>query len=165
MNIEKALEHFEWKFKNTWKPTKHDVEAYNAILDYKDLQESINMSKNENFTKLWIHQLILFARTGLYTGEASIQTLDEIMKISVFDWCMNLKEEIPLMRFGIVGAVKYPLEPKDYYNMTKQKERREAIIRDFETELTKELKHEISEENIIKFVENQITRAINKFEK
>lgn len=165
MNIDKALEHFEWKFKNTWKPTKKDIEAYNSILDYKDTQESINMSKNESLTKLWIHQLMLFARTGLYTGETSIQTIDKILEKSVYEWCLQLKEEIPMMRFGAIGNVKYPLEPKDYYNMTKLKERREKIITDFETELTKELKHEITEDNIIKFVEKQITRTLNKFEK
>ena len=52
MNIDKALSHFEWKLKNHWKPTPKDIEAYNSIIDFRDLQQSENLSKNENLAKL-----------------------------------------------------------------------------------------------------------------
>jgi hypothetical protein len=165
MNIYKALDHFEYKFRNSWKPTEADIKAFNAIVRYKKLQEAKTLQQNELLAKLWIHQLILFSRTGGYNGERSIQVLDEILSASVYEWCLVLKDEIPMMRFGSIGSHKYPLEPKDYYNFTKLKNRNKKIIDEFETELTKAMKHEVTEENIIKFVKTQINRIINKFEK
>ena len=164
MDIEKAIDHFTWKFKNSWKPTKKDIEAFNAILDFKEHTESVNLQKNDSLAKLWIHQLILFARSGSYDGERCIQVLDGILERSVYDWCMVLKKEIPMMRFNSVGSVKYPLEPMDYFNITKLDERNEKIVKEFETELTEAMKYEISEEDIIKFVKRQITRVLNIYE-
>ena len=142
MNINKALEHFEWKFKNSWKPTQKDVEAYNSILEYKAQQESYNLSRNENLAKLWIHQMILLSNTDAYTGERCIQVIDEILSKSVYQWCLEMKEQLPMMQFRALEKLGSSDE-----------------------ELKKTLAFTISEENIIKFVEKEITRFINKFEK
>lgn len=165
MNINKSLEHFKWKFENSWKPTEKDVEAFNSIIAYKEMQESYNLQHNESLAKLWIHQMMLLARTKNYNGERCVQVIDEILNISVYDWCLMLKEEIPMMRFNSVGNFKYPLSHEDEFNMTKIQERNAKIIDEFEDELIAALKYEISEENIIKFVERNITRIINKYEK
>lgn len=142
MNINKALEHFEWKLKNSWKPTKKDVEAYNSIVDYKEIQESINLSRNENLAKLWIHQMILLSNTDSYTGERCIQVIDEILDKSVYHWCLEMKEQLPMMQFRALRK-----------------------LNSSDKELSKTLCLEVSEDNIIKFVEKQITRIINKYEK
>lgn len=165
MNINKALEHFQYKFKNNWKPTQKDIEAYNAIVEYRELQDSLNMSKNESLAKLWIHQIILLARTNMYNGERCIQVIDEILSKSTYEWALILKEEIPMMRFNNVGLHKYREEKKNVYNRSQIIEINNKIIEEFETELTKTLITPISEENIIKFIEQNITRIINKFEK
>ena len=136
MNINKALEHFEWKFKNSWKPTQRDIEAFNAIIEYKEVQNSYNMSKNESLAKLWIHQLILLANSNMYTGQRCIQVLDEILSKSVYSWCIKLKNELPVMRFNSVDDDKL-----------------------------KALTSEVKEEHVIKFVEDHVSRVINKFEK
>lgn len=165
MNINKALEHFNYKFKNTWKPTQRDVEAFNTIIDYKELQETQAMQENELLAKLWIHQMILLTRTNMYNGERCIQVIDEILSKSVYEWCLILKSEIPLMRFNNIGVDKYQLYKENILDLTKLSEINEKIINEFETELTKALKSEISEENIIKFVSQNINRIINKYEK
>jgi hypothetical protein len=165
MNINKALEHFQYKFKNSWKPTPKDIEAYNAIVDFKELQETKNMAENELLAKLWVHQLILLSRSNMYNGERSIQVIDEILSKSVYEWCIKLKNEIPMMRFNSVGMGKYQIDAETVLNQTKLSQINNAIIDEFETDLTKALKHELIEENIIKFVKEQITRILNKFEK
>ena len=165
MNIEKALEHIEWKFRNTWKPTSKDIEAFNSVLQWKELQEQRTLSGNESLAKLWIEKMLLLNRTNLYIGERSIQVIDEILSKSVYECCLVLKNEIPLMRFNSVGSSKYPIEEKDALNITKMQERNALIISEFETELTEALNYKISEDNIIKFVQKEITRIINTFEK
>lgn len=163
MNIDKALSHFKYKLTNSWKPTPTDIKAYNAILDYKELQESDNLSSNESLAKLWIHQLVLLSNTNAYSGKRSIQVLDEILDKSVYDWCITLKNQLPLMRFNNIGLDKFPIG--DLTNRTEQLERSNAIVSEFETELTEALKYSISEKDCIKFVEQQINRVINKYEK
>lgn len=164
MNIEKALEHFEWKFKNHWKPTKKDLEAYNAILDYKEIQETKNLSENENLAKLWIHQLMLLNKTKMYSSERAIQAIDEILNTSVYSWCKELHRQIGFMQWNVMLGDEYS-KALEEGNITKMQNISTKLIDEKEKEIWNLLTKEVKEENIIKFVSGQITRIINKFEK
>ena len=142
MRIDKALEHFKWKFENKWKPTEKDVEAFKAIIEYKEKQESINLQQNNNFAKLWIHQLILLSNSEMYTGERCIQVIDEILSKSVYDWCLELQQQLSIMRFNALSKEGASDE-----------------------ELTEALTFKMKEEDVIKFVNKNITRNILQFEK
>lgn len=135
MNIDKALERLEWRFKNGWTPKKLDVEAYNAIVAYRKRQSEITTSDNESLAKLWVHQLILLANSNMYSGQRCIQVLDEILSKSVYEWCLVLKDELPAMKFNANGQ-----------------------------ENVEDLITEISEEDVIKFVNLHINRIISKFD-
>ena len=158
MNINKALEHFKWKMQNKWKPTETDIQAYNSIIDYKEQQEKKSLQENENLAKLWIHQLILLSNTNMYDGKRSIQVIDEILEESAYDWCMKLKEQLPMMRFKSIALEKYPLP--DVYNVTELRSRNSKIVAGYETKLTDALKYEITKDNVIKFVATHINRII-----
>ena len=162
MDIKKAISHFEYKLRNHWKPTKKDIEAYNSIVDYKEQQDSINLTQNEPLAKLFIHQFILLCRTKIMTSEMALNAIDEILNKSVYDWCELLKEEIPMMRFNSIGLHKYPLESKDEFNITKLQERNKLIIEEFEDELLAALKIEMKTDEVIKFVEKHVNRIIVK---
>lgn len=168
MNIEKALQHLEWKFRNTWKPTVKDIDAFNSVIQWKELQEQRTLNRNESLAKLWIEKMLLLNRTNMYSGERSIQVIDEILSKSVYECCLVLKNEIPMMRFNSVlskyGA-EYYNNNLDALNRTTREEANSKVIAEHETELTEALKYEISEDNIIKFVQKEINRIINKFEK
>ena len=142
MRIDKALVHFEWKFNNNWKPTPKDIEAFNAILDYREKVESINLQQNNNFAKLWIHQLILLSNSEMYTGERCIQVIDEILSKSVYDWCLELQQQLSIMRFNALSKEGASDE-----------------------ELTEALAWKPTEDYVIKFVNKNITRNILQFEK
>jgi hypothetical protein len=142
MNINKALEHFEWKFKNTWKPTPKDIEAYNAIVDYKQRVEDVNLAKNESLAKLWIHQLILLSNTQMYTGERCIQIINEILSKPVYQWCVELQNQLPIMKFNA---------------LTKQGASEE--------ELLEALEWKAKEDDVIRLVSKQITEIIFLYEK
>lgn len=142
MNINKALEHFQYKFKNVWKPTPKDIEAFNSIIEFKELCESKTMVENELFAKMFIHQLLLLSNTNSYSGERCIQVIEEILSKSVFEWVLTLKNDLPMCKY------RHALE---------------SGLND--VKLIEALKYEITEENAIKFVEREVTRLINKFEK
>lgn len=160
MNIEQAINHFEYKLKNHWKPTKKDVEAYNSLIDYKEQQESASLSENEALAKLFIHQFILLCQTKIMTSEMALKSINDILSKSVYEWCLILKEEIPMLRFNSIGVHKYPLDEKDFYNVTKMQERNKLIINEFETELTEALRLDVEIDDVVKFVEKNINRII-----
>ena len=163
MNIDKALQHFEYKLKNHWKPTAKDIEAYNSILDFKEHRQSVSLSENELLAKLWIHQLMLLNTSNLYSAERSIQVIDEILSKSVYDWVLRLTEQMNTMRFNAslnksnTNILNYDLKPLEVLGSSL-----ESLCKD-EAQLQKEFTDKISEDKIIKFVEIHINRAVNKF--
>ena len=142
MNIAAALSHFEWKFKNHWKPTKKDLEAYNSILEWKEIIESKNLSQNESLAKLWIHQFLLLAWAQKLDSNNAIKEIDGILSRSVYEWVLVLKKDIPLLKLHL----------KDLNETSTDK-----LLDNF-------LKAP-DEDNLIKFVSDQITRVIVNFEK
>ena len=54
MTIKKAIDHFAWKFKNSWKPTSKDVEAYNEIATFTEDKLKQQFADNQLFAKLYI---------------------------------------------------------------------------------------------------------------
>ena len=142
MNIAAALSHFEWKFKNHWKPTKKDLEAYNSILEWKEIIESKNLSQNESLAKLWIHQFLLLAWAQKLDSNNAIKEIDGILSRSVYEWVLVLKKDIPLLKLHL----------KDLNETSTDK-----LLDNF-------LKVP-DDDNLIKFVSDQITRVIVNFEK
>lgn len=165
MNIEKGIEHFKWKFENHWKPTKKDIEAYNSIIEYKELQETKNMAENELLAKLWIHQLILLNNTQMYSAERAIQVIDEILSQSVYDWAKKLQSQANIMRFKTLLNTDEYNEALSELNYSRIKEIGSKVIIENKDEFEKSLKSEVKEENVIKFIKTQINRIVNKFEK
>ena len=142
MNVNKALEHFQWRLKNSWRPTKRDIEAYNSIIDFKELCESKTLAENELFAKLFIHQLLLLSATNSYSGKRCLQVIEEILSKSVYDWVLTLQNDLHMCKY------RHSLE--NGLNDIK-------LLEDFTFKPT--------EKNTIKFVEREVTRLINKFEK
>ena len=156
-NISEALEHFNWKFENVWKASEKDVEAFNTILDFKELVESENINANESLAKLWIHQFLLFSWTNRGDAEASIDHLDTILKSSVYDWVKVLQKDIPMLKVAL-NDLKVPI--KEAYTKQEIEERNKYYAK-----IHRDITNIPKEDDLIKFVNNHITRVINKFEK
>lgn len=139
MIIDKALRHFEWKFKNVWKATEKDIEAYNAIIDYVELTRSENLCQNELLAKLWIYQFISFMWASEKGSKVGVKHIDSICRTSVFEWCNVLKTNL-----NQLYAMK---------NLNNDKKFVEALNK------------ELSDEQIIKFVEKNISLLLEKYEK
>ena len=165
MNIDKAISHFEYKLKNSWKPTKADIEAYNAIIDYKETQDNIAVAQNESLCKLFIHQFILMCQTKLYTSETALKSINDILNQSVSSWVDTLRNEIPMLKFNSVGSDKYPLQEQYVWDIPRTQQRDAKILDEFQSELMGALMMEVSEEQVIKWVESNVNRIINKYDK
>lgn len=158
MDINKAIEHFEWKLKNVWKPSQKDIDAYNAILEYKDITETYNMSQNESLAKLWINTFIMLSLHSKNNSKDSIRQIDEMLSKSVYEWVKILNKEIPHIKLNLLNKNDY------VYNVTKRLEQDKEMVENEPDKLNDALEP-VKIEDTIKFLETQITRVINKFEK
>jgi len=165
LNIDKAIDRIRWRYKNGWKVNETDVEAFNSILEYKELQESISLEKNSLLAKMWIHQLILLNETEMYSAERAIQVIDEILEKDTYDWIKKLTEQTNIMRFNTLLSSPEYKEALDNGQVDKAREIGRKTIDKKADEMLKALKQEVSEDKIIRFVERQINRVLTKFEK
>lgn len=161
MTINKAIDHFGWKFKNVWQPTKKDVEAYNAILDYIDLQQTNNLSENESLAKLFIAYFIMIVKRHGISSKEALNTIDDILKRSVYNWCKVLQSQVKVMHLATIGE-SYDLNE---WNITKIDEHNQKILQDYSQEITEAIQKQTKEEDIIKWVEGIVNGIINEYEK
>ena len=85
MTIKKAIEHFEWKFKNKWKPTQADLDAYNTILKFVEDKHEQQYNNNQLFAKLYITfygELIKYYNATVFDKEPQ-KALHQILDTSI----------------------------------------------------------------------------------
>ena len=165
MNILQAIDRFKWRFQNSWKVNEKDIEAYNAIIDFKDIQASKNISEHESLAKLVIHLVMLLNQSRGHNTKQSLNVLDEILSKSVYDWCKSLHEQSSMMRFNNIIVSDEYLEALRVGNITKMRVESDKVLNIKEKELHESLTMEVKEEDVIKWVENIITGIIHKYEK
>lgn len=160
MDINRALEHFKWRFRNGWKPTENDIKAYNSIVKFKEFHEKESLKNNEALAKLWIEKLILLNESKMYSAERSIQVIDEILQLSTYEWCVKLHSKLSQMRLNSFIASKYNLDEYSSLEPSKMIIENSKIVEKYELDILQILKDDIKLEDIIKLVEKQITRII-----
>ena len=52
--ITKAISHLKWRFQNGWNPTNRDIESFNMIVDFQNVQHKTQFDNNQLFGKLFI---------------------------------------------------------------------------------------------------------------
>jgi len=101
MTIKKAIEHIAWKFKNSWKPTPKDIEAFNEVAEFTETQLTKQYNDNQLFAKLYISfygELIKYYDTTVFDNtpqKALHKILDTPMELIIqkfIDKC-NLQEQ------------------------------------------------------------------------
>jgi hypothetical protein len=171
MNIERAISHFEFrlvekdskgkiKLKGNLKPNLNDLKAYNAIIEYKEKQEDINLEQNENLAKLWVHTLMTLNVTNLYSAEQCIVEIDKILEPTVYDWCLLLQEKLPIMKFSAIGQAEFPLTPIEQMSASMVMDNNKKIVDKYPNELMDALLSKPKIENVVRFVKNHVTRII-----
>lgn len=54
MTIKRAVEHFAFKFKNVWKPTKPDIDALTTIMEFVEDKHKRQLNDHHLFAKLYV---------------------------------------------------------------------------------------------------------------
>lgn len=163
MRIEKALEHFKYKFQNVWKPTKTDIEAYNSIIDYKEIQEQRSISENESLSKLFIAMFISKCQYYNYSSEMALKSIEDILKKDSYYWVKMLHLQLPLFQIQALGFTD--IKKIDSEDFNELKKHNDFIFDKYENEITKALGSKVSEEQLIKWLNSKINTIINTYDK
>jgi len=98
MTTERAISHFEYKLTNSWKPTKHDLEAYNALLKYIETKKKETIIKNQLFGKLYIYlfgEFITYYNASVF-DEIPQKELHKILDTDLRVLVTNLRDKLNL---------------------------------------------------------------------
>lgn len=84
-NINKAVEHFVWKLKNTWKATDKDIDAINEIIDFIEQKHREQFNKQQLFAKLYITfygELLRFYRCSVLDPQPQ-KSINKILSMPI----------------------------------------------------------------------------------
>lgn len=128
MNIKKALEHFEWKFKNHWKPSKTDLEAYNTLVKYVEQNNTEQFNDNQLFGKIFISfygELLRYYNTTVFDKQPQI-AINKILDTPIETLIKKFMEKATVIeqskQFEVHGVLKHPQA------MTKEQKQNIEII-------------------------------------
>ena len=98
MTPERAISHFEYKLTNSWKPTKHDLEAYNALLKYIETKKKETIINHQLFGKLYIYlfgEFITYYNASIF-DEIPQKELHKILDTDLRVLVTNLRDKLNL---------------------------------------------------------------------
>lgn len=106
MTIKKALEHFQFKFQKSWKPTEADVKAFNTIIEFVEAKHQQQLTDNEMFAKLYImvYSQYLDRYKATVFDDIPVKELNKLLKkpldvfIERFTRNLNDNEQYQLMQ-------------------------------------------------------------------
>ncbi|MCP4066522.1 MAG: hypothetical protein GY740_25185 [Gammaproteobacteria bacterium] len=173
ININQALNRLEFRFtekdskgnsklREVIKPNLKDIEAINAISNFRDTQMSINLTENEPLAKLFIAYFIVLCESRSYSSKRALEVIDEILDKSTYEWCQILTKKIPQLKLNNVGNHIYPITFKNQFNRTQLDKREKRIKEEYPDELIQAILTEVNEDDVIKWVEDIITGITNK---
>jgi len=116
MTIENAIKHFEFKLKNSWKPTATDIQAYNAILEYKTKKDSQQFIDNQLFGKLYITyygELLKYYRATVFDKQPQKDledVLSDTIEKVIQDFIIKANDVERALEYTIEGVLKHPLQ-------------------------------------------------------
>ena len=116
MSINKAIQHFEFRLKNHWKPTVKDIESYNCMVEFVEDKNKQQINDNQLFAKLYIKyysELIKYYRSSLFDKEPQ-KDINRLLDTPIEDIINEFRETIRTIEqskmFEVNGTLKHPLK-------------------------------------------------------
>ncbi len=94
--VKKALEHLEFRFTKTMKPTENDIDAYNILVEFKEKQHKEQVNNNQLFGKLFIKyyiELLKYYNTTVFDSEPR-KEINRILDTSIHDLIKEFVKEV-----------------------------------------------------------------------
>ena len=157
--IKKAISHFTWKFKNVWKPTKEDVEAYNTIVDFVEKKHKEQFNDYQLFAKLYVTfygELLKFYNCSVFDNQPE-KVINKILDTPIETLIEKFVEKANTQETSL-AIEKAGIEIKDI--RLKSVEQIEQEGKKFNFEMLDPI---MTYEEAVTNLTNQINLSINKF--
>lgn len=159
MTIKKAIEHFQFKLSNVWKPTQPDIEAYNSIIEFVEEKHNNQINNNQLFAKLYISyyaEIIKYYQASVFDKEpqkALHKILDTPIEQLINDFVKKVNDIEVSNKMKLAGInLKHPILQTD-----QEKEKNLEIFRP--EMLENELEYEEAKDNLTSL----INLALNEY--
>jgi hypothetical protein len=100
-----AINHIKFRFSSDKIiVNKKDVQAFNSMVLYIESLKKERIANNKLLAKMIINEFIWQTKNRDKTSASAINAIDKILKVSVWDWCLELKRTIPLLKFKLLSS-------------------------------------------------------------
>jgi len=105
-----------------------------------------------------INEFIWQTKNRDKTSASAINAIDKILKVSVWDWCLELKRTIPLLKFKLLSS-KVGIVADE--NILSIRDANMLLYKKYSKELTEAFTSEYTEEELEVFVTDFINELID----
>lgn len=159
MTPTQAINHIKFRFSSDKIiVNKKDVQAFNSMVLYIESLKKERVANNKLLAKMIINEFIWQTKNRDKTSASAINVIDKILKVSVWDWCLELKRTIPLLRFKLLSS-KVGIVADE--NILSIRDANMLLYKKYSKELTEAFTSEYSEEELEVFVTDFINELID----
>jgi len=159
MTPTQAINHIKFRFSSDKIiVNKKDVQAFNSMVLYIESLKKERVSNNKLLAKMIINEFIWQTKNRDKTSASAINAIDKILKVSVWDWCLELKRTIPLLRFKLLSS-KVGIVADE--NILSIRDANMLLYKKYSKELTEAFTSEYTEEELEVFVTDFINELID----
>jgi hypothetical protein len=159
MTPTQAINHIKFRFSSDKIiVNKKDVQAFNSMVLYIESLKKERVSNNKLLAKMIINEFIWQTKNRDKTSASAINAIDKILKVSVWDWCLELKRTIPLLKFKLLSS-KVGIVADE--NILSIRDANMLLYKKYSKELTEAFTSEYTEEELEVFVTDFINELID----
>lgn len=139
---------------------KKDVQAFNSMVIYIDSLKHQAINDNKMLAKMIINEFIWQTRVHNKTSTSAINQIDKILKMSVWNWALELKKTIPLLKLKRLSESKGI--SVDRSDVSKIVETNNILMKEYSKELSKAFTEEYTDKELEEFINDFISDLIIK---
>ena len=162
MTPTQAINHVKFRFSSDKIiVNKKDVQAFNSMVLYIESLKKERVSNNKLLAKMIINEFIWQTKNRDKTSASAINAIDKILKVSVWDWCLELKRTIPLLKFKLLSSKVGIVADSNIIGI---RDANALLYKQYSKELTEAFTSEYSEDELESFVTNVVNELISNNE-
>lgn len=116
MTINKAIEHFRWKFENVWTASIDDKKAFDTIAKFINDKHKNQFNNHQLFAKLYITyygELLKYYRTDVFDDipqKELHKVLNRPLERIIEDFVKKATDIEQSLQYEVNGVLKHPLQ-------------------------------------------------------
>jgi hypothetical protein len=162
MTPTQAINHIKFRFSSDKIiVNKKDIQAFNSVVLYIEDLKKTTVSNNKLLAKMIINEFIWQTKHHNKTSTSAISEIDRILKVSVWNWCLELKRVIPFLKLKLLSSKVGIIADSDILSI---RDANLLLYKQYSKELAEAFTSEYSEDELESFVTNLVNELISNNE-